>query len=279
MRNLIIVTIIILGAFCSLSPVRADVDEPVGLAAYTLKLKNFEWLTKSSKHFRCHYLSDSKAEREIDSLIIRNEASLLSHLNILEVEKYNKIIYIFYFDTREQINDVVMKPFRALADAESMTVLAVRNSEEDARDAHEIMHVVSFDLWGGWERRNELAWLGEGIATYADMPCNGYEMSELAAHILKNTDDSSPLDSLAQEFRKYPEMIGYMLMESFVEFVLENYGIEYLRNLWLEGYDGFEKVFGKDVATIEQEWLDYMNNEYPNPDVPDWNDLKEHGCK
>ena len=160
-----------------------------------------------------------------------------------------------------------------------MTVLAVRNDDDLARDAHEIMHVVSFDLWGGWSRRNELAWLSEGLATYADQPCNGYEMSELAAHILKNTPDSVPLDSLATNFRQYPEMIGYLLMESFVEFVLNKYGLEHLRDLWFEGYEGFENVFGRDVRTVEQEWYDYMSSRHPNPKVPDWSDLKENGCK
>jgi len=56
---------------------------------------------------------------------------------------------LFYFDSREQIEEVVAKPFRAPADAESHTVLAVRNDEETACDVHEIMHVVSFDLWDG----------------------------------------------------------------------------------------------------------------------------------
>jgi len=57
-------------------------------------------------------------------------------------------------------------------------------------------------------KRRQLAWLGEGLATYADELRNRYEMSELVAHILEDIEDSAPPDSLATSFREYPEMIG-----------------------------------------------------------------------
>jgi hypothetical protein len=260
---------------------QAAANDPVGLAVHALSNFGHDWKTKSSDHFRTHYLPDSVAEREIDTLIKQNEAYLASHLVLLGVAEYDKIIDFFYFDSRDQIKEIISHPIRAMADPGSMTVLTIRNSEEIGRDAHEIMHVVSFDLWGGWgwERGEELSWLAEGLATYADEPCNGYKQAELAAHILKNTADSVSLDSLATNFRQHPEMIGYMLAAGFVEFVLDRYGIEHFHNLWIEGYDGLEKVFGKDVASVEQEWHKYTDTKYPNPKVPDWADLTEHGCK
>ncbi len=253
--------------------------EPVGLAAYTLGLSEFDWQTRSSQHYRIHYLPGSVAERQIDTLLERNEKYIDSHLAILEADDFRRVIDLFYFDSRDQIEAVVTKPFRALADAENLTVLAVRNSDEVARDAHEIMHVVSFDLWGGWDRRSELAWLAEGLATYSDEPCNGYEMSELAANILMNTEDNVPLDSLARQFRKYPEMVGYMLMASFVEYVLDMYGAGKLRELWLADYDALESVVGKDAAAVEDEWHKYVCDKYPDPQVPNWSVLREDGCK
>ncbi|MFH1688323.1 MAG: hypothetical protein ABIE70_12485 [bacterium] len=254
-------------------------DQPTGLAAYVLMMPEFTWLTKPSAHFRIHYLPGSAAEKDIEVLLRQNEASLASHLAILQTSSYDRTIDIFYFDSRDQIKKVVMKPFRALADAKSMTVLAVRNHEEVARDAHEIMHVVSYDLWGKWDNRDELAWLGEGLATYADKPCNGHNMTELAAHLMKNTSNTPPLDSLAMEFRKYPEMIGYPLMASFVEFVLERFGPEYLHRLWLADYADLGKILGEDRSAIEQQWREYVLGRYPLPSVPDWAELQEHGCR
>jgi len=270
------IMLLTLGASLMAQP---PVNEPVGLAAYTLKMPGFDWITKSTRHFRLHYLPGSAAERDLDALASQNEAFIARHLAMLEVEQYDRVIDLFYFDSRDQIKEIVTRPFRALADAESMTVLAVRSDDDVGRDAHEIMHVVSFDLWGGWDRKLELAWLGEGLATHADEPCNGYEMSELAAHILLNTQDGVALESLVKEFRQHPEMIGYMLMASFVEFVIEKYGLVHLRSLWNEGYEGLEKVLGKNVVEIEKEWHEYISSTYPNPEVPDWPDLKEHGCK
>ena len=263
----------------SLMHAETPVNEPTGLAVYTLKAPGFDWITSMSAHYRLHYLPGSVAQRQIDTLLAQNEAYLTSHLAILGAEKYDRMIDVFYFDSRDQIEEIVTKPFRALADAENMTVLAVRNDDDVARDAHEIMHVVSYDLWGGWERRNEEAWLGEGLATYSDVPCNGYKMSELAAHILKNTDKAVGLDSLALSFRQYPEMIGYPLMASFVEFVLEQYGRDHFRRLWDEGYSGIKNVFGKDVPVLEAEWHAFVLAKYPNADVPDWAEIREKGCR
>ena len=259
----------------------ANVDDPVGYAARALNNQGFDWKTQSSDHFRLYYLPASVAEREIDTLIKQNEAYLASHLALLGVAEYDKIISIFYCESRDQVKEICSYPVRGISQPGSRTVLTIRNGEETGREAHEIMHVVSFDLWGGWEwkRAPALSWLSEGLACYADVPCNGYEPAELAAHILKNTENSVPLDSLATNFRQQPEMIGYMLMASFVQFVRDQYGMELFHALWNEGYDGFEKVFGKDVATIEQEWHKYMDTKYPNPQVPDWADLTEHGCK
>lgn len=279
MRIIILLILTLLSSRFLFSESLAWAKEPIGLAAYTLNKPGSDWVTRSSGHFQIHYLPASRAESEIDVLLEQNEAILASHLATLGVERYDKTIDLFYFDSRNQISEIVSKPFRALADAASMTVLTIRNNEEIGRDAHEIMHVVSFDLWGGWEDRIELAWLSEGLATFADKPCNGYEMSELAAHILMNTEDAVPLDSLATNFRQYPEMIGYVLMASFVGFIVDTYGIERLHQLWVENYPNFEKVFGGDLATFEQKWRQYMDSNYPDPKVPDWNDLKEHGCK
>jgi len=259
----------------------ANVDDPAGWAVRALNNRNFNWQSKSSEHFRIHYLPGSVAEREIDTLIKQNEAYLASHLTLLGIEEYDKVINFFYCDSRDQVKEISSYSVRTMANPGCLTVLAVLNNEERGHDAHELMHIVSMDLWGGWEwkRAPALSWLSEGLAAYADIPCNGYEQAELAAHILKNTENSVPLDSLATNFRQYPEMIGYMLMASFVQFVLDQYGMELFHNLWNEGYDGFEKVFGKDVVAVEQEWLKYMDTKYPNPQVPDWADLTENGCK
>lgn len=255
------------------------VNEPVGLAAYTLELPQFQWQTRTSAHFRIHFLPGSLAEKQIDSLLVANEKIIAEHLEILGEEKYDKRIDLFYFNTREEVGEVVGRPFRAMADAAYLTVLSVRSDELVGRDAHEIMHVVSFDLWGGWDRRDNLAWLCEGLATYVGGPCNGYEITELAAHMLQNTADAVPLDSLIGNLRSYPEMIGYILMESFMRYVIDAYGIDAVKDMWQRDGVDFKQILGKDIAAVEQEWHDYVRSKYPHPEIADWDDLKANGCR
>ena len=57
-----------------------DGSYPVGLARYTLRLPDFDWKTTSSEHFRIHYLPGSVAEKQIDTLLKRNEGYLKAQL-------------------------------------------------------------------------------------------------------------------------------------------------------------------------------------------------------
>jgi hypothetical protein len=263
----------------------ANEKRPVGMTARALNNENFSWKSKSSEHFRIHYLPESVAEREIDTLIKQNEAYLASHMALLGIEEYDKVIDFFYCDSQDQVKEISAYPDRTLSSHlsshGSTTILATLNSEVRGHESHEIMHIVSLSVWGGWEWKypTSQSWLSEGLATYADIPCNGYKPTELAAHILKNTDDSVPLDSLAIDFSQYPEMIGNILMASFVQFILDQYGMEHFHKLWVARYEGIEDVFGKDITKVEQEWHKYMEANYPNPQVPDWADLTENGCK
>lgn len=252
---------------------------PKGLAKYTFELKQFDWITVTTDHFRIHFLPESRTSHEIDALSLLNEAIVENHLSLLEMDSFNEVIDMFYFDSREQIKEVVTKPFRALADAENLTVLAVRNTSETARDAHEIMHVISFSVLGGWERRNDIDWLYEGLATYSDFPCKGYDMTEIASHIVQKTDDLVSLDSLALNFRKYPEMIGYVLMSSFVEYYINNYGFDKFIEIWNERYIQMEQILEKEFSTIEEEWHRYVIEKYPEPRINNWEGLKAEGCK
>jgi len=115
MNRLFLVILIIVAAGGCIHAEKPAANEPVGLAAHILEKPDFEWATRTSKHFRTHYLPGSTAEKYIDSLVEVNENSLRSQLAILGEENMPKTIDLFYFDSRELIRDIVTKPFRALA--------------------------------------------------------------------------------------------------------------------------------------------------------------------
>jgi hypothetical protein len=68
-------------------------------------------------------------------------------------------------------------------------------------------------------------------------------------------------------------------MASFIEFVIIQHGVGKLRQLWDAGYAGCGDVFGKEAAAVEKEWHTYLTRTYQSPEVPDWPDLRENGCK
>ena len=74
-------------------------------------------------------------------------------------------------------------------------------------------------------------------------------------------------------------MIGYMLAASFVDYVIDRHGIDKLHRLWQVSYAGLEDTLGLSIADIERDWITYVRECYPDPDVPDWPDLEKNGCR
>ncbi|HKR60104.1 MAG TPA: hypothetical protein VJS64_10235 [Pyrinomonadaceae bacterium] len=119
---------------------------------------------------------------------------------------------------------------------------------------HEIVHVYA---------PNTNRFLAEGLAAYLQQqlggnpafPNFGRDLRELARHrlsaltsleALNNVRTPRPLRSVMQE------QTAYILAGSFVQFLIGNYGLTMLRNLYEVG--SYDLVYSKDLAALEREW-------------------------
>jgi len=92
------------------------------------------------------------------------------------------------------------------------------------------------------------------------------------------TDKLIHIDSLTSDFYAQSEMIGYHQSAHAVEYLLNNYNIEQFKQLWTQGFDSFESIYGISFSKAKADLKKALLKKYPSaPDI-DWKTFKE-GCK
>jgi hypothetical protein len=182
---------------------------------------------------------------------------------------------LFYLDSREKMIPALGSQPAGWSEHQSNTVLLACNANIRPFHRHEIMHVLSMNLW----KLPPLleAWLLEGLAVYADAPCAGYSLHEIAAHLQRENKLVS-LHSLVFRFHKQSDFRAYMQSGSFVQFLYENYGREKFRRLWRHGVTHLPEITGKSYREIESEWRTFLHELVPAHSDVDWDKLIEEGC-
>jgi hypothetical protein len=184
---------------------------------------------------------------------------------------------VFHLKSREQMKRITDYPVRGWTDPVARTVLLVRRSPSNQGERHEIAHVLSHNLWGHSDDWNTTGWMSEALATYAGGPCSGHSIDEIVAYVDRQ-GELIPLDSLAPRFRAYDDLLAYLQAGSFFGYVRETYGLARVRALWEQGFDHFERIFGKLPSAVDAEWRKHLRASYPDPKV-DWALLKKDGCQ
>ena len=119
---------------------------------------------------------------------------------------------------------------------------------------HEIVHVYA---------PNTNRFLAEGLAVYLQQqlggnpafPNFGKGLRELAQNRVSAVSSLEPLNTVRtpRPLRTVmQEQTAYILAGSFVQFLIENYGLTLFRNLYEVG--SYDLVYGKNLTALEREW-------------------------
>jgi len=116
---------------------------------------------------------------------------------------------------------------------------------------HETCHALSHTLWG----KPHGLWLDEGLAVYSDDQWRGLPLYSVAK-VLLDKGKLLPVDDLLDNnwIKKYPDMVTYPELGSFVKFLYEKYGLDAVKNIWQNGAKNADSAFGKNISTLEAEW-------------------------
>lgn len=235
----------------------------------------FTWTSFESEGVRIYAQPGSFADRH-RAMLLRSVATVLNEvLDIIGEPEYDRMLNVFYLDSREQMERIVGSPVTGLANWSASGVFVVLNPQWRSFEKHEIAHVLTMELWGSPHETSR--WMIEGIAVYCDGWCREYSVDEIAWHFLSR-DELPPLQELFDDPRALGEIRGGFYSASVIGFIRHQYGVETVRSLWLEGPDKLTEVLGTDIHHIERQWKGYLESTV-NKDVEvDLQVIEDSGC-
>lgn len=214
-----------------------------------------------------------------DEIISKTKKYILEHLSLLNEKEFENSIHITILqnkDDMEKIGGMRVGGFflpNGSYGYEDVSFLYAIYAEEYQTLKHELMHAVSFQKWGRLDADN-LRWLSEGLATFShpEMEGDGHTLEERYTFFLQNDKllEKDSLIMMPDIFDKIPIKIAYSQSGYIVQYILENYGINKLKQLWQSGMDDFEEIFGITFAQMINDINTKLKEKYPDPISFNW---------
>lgn len=207
----------------------------------------FNWSCERTEHFQFCFETRSLAAQSIRDLKIIAEDNRSAILELIGVPRYDPLIYAFFVNSRSQMKRLIGAKVDGRARPTQHATFYVINGPRTL--AHEMTHEILSNLWGPAE-----PWIEEGFAVYAtespilDDDCRAEVRSGrmLPLELIVNSKWDSTM---------YSADITYTELGGFVKYLERTYGMDRIAQVWQQGALAIPQVYGKPLATLEQEWL------------------------
>ena len=230
----------------------------------------FVWDSVRTSSFTLYTLRNSYAAGRSSQYLAEVEAGIAHALAILGERDSPGHLQLFVVGSREDVEAVTGFGWNGWSDPAGYNAAVVARAECQPVFKHEIMHVLSLNLWGnplGPDRdpyppkdsalMAQGGWLREGIAAAAENLYVTYPYRGMAAQWLAE-GTLFPLDTLVNRFYLVDNLAAYLQSGSLVSYLLGQYGTERFRMVWRDGASAFEQAYGKAPAEIESEWHTWL---------------------
>jgi hypothetical protein len=212
-----------------------------------------------------------------DQLVKECLEAIKTNSALLELPTYNDSIKIQFLRSRQEMKFYTgMTPSGiALVPAKVLYVVANGDSNEVKPPIrHELMHMMAMTSWG--DPAKDSNWMNEGLASYAENNCNGYNDEQIYRYLSVKAMLISMTD-LTTSFYQQPEMIAYHQAAYIVQFLLTTYGVNKFKDLWIQGFNQFDQIYGIPFQQAKTQMDGIAERHYPvAPDI-DWTNF-EKGC-
>lgn len=232
---------------------------------------DFTWSLSSSQHYQFYYMPGTAAERDRFQIGALAEASLAEIQSVLDFELEGKMsIYL--------VPRVFWQGGAAYGDKVQLISYLDRNYtavETWSYFSHEGTHALAQDLLQPKENGGGPdGVLVEGLAVWASDGHYRREPLDAWAAVVAASDEYLPLADLRTgPFYDFQHETSYLEGASFVKFLVDNYGLEKLKELYGQvtgdaEHDGalVQSLYGKGFDLLEAEWLEYLASLNPTPE-------------
>ena len=234
----------------------------------------YEWVSTESPNTRLHYPVGSFAEQQRDQLSARAEEAKNSVLLRLNAPGYSSSVDLFYVDSRADMEQLVGRPVTGFAYFDERAVVLVYNATWRPFERHELTHVVTLGTWPDPAGPAVV----EGMATYVDGFCGGYENGRVARTI-HDTGTGVALETLAEDFRIQDDLVAYLQAASLIEFAVKRAGPGAIHTLWESGLPALPELPGISFdGEFELQFEDWLTRTYDPIPADSWRAIREYGC-
>jgi hypothetical protein len=161
-----------------------------------------------------------------------------------------------------------------MLEPQKIVYLLANEKEEGAPIDHELMHMITLAEWGYPDRTS--LWMNEGLAAFSQNICNGYNDEQIYRYFAASRM-LLQMDAMVNQFYQEPEMIAYHQSAYLVQYLLKHYGIEKFRNLWQQGFNSFQPIYGITFSEVAKDTDITAKRDYPKAPAIVWKKFSE-GC-
>lgn len=268
-----IISLIFICVSCSTKVLRppAFFSEKTEMVSAALDNKSFKWENRITMNLNVHYLPDKWIPDRLDSVLTQMELFYKRNALILGDSTYDKRIDVFLVGPKSDVGIISGQPVTAIALLpERATVHSnIKLSTRPEILQHELMHVLSFDIWG----IPQDFFMAEGLATSAyGTAIYGIHFDPILNYLLQNNKLPS-LKQVVNSFFTYDEVITHYSGASFVKFIERKYGIEGVKILWIEGIERGSIRLNTNIKQLNKEWQESLKKSLPITKL-DWERLQ-----
>lgn len=211
-----------------------------------------------------------------EDLIKQTFDAIEQNKNILQKVEFKDTIYVRFMASRDEMFEYTGTRAGGNAYPYWSTINIVSNEDETHPPInHELMHLMAMMDWDYAESSS--VWINEGIATYAANDCNGYSVAEIYRYLLVE-DKLISIEDLSSDFYGQSEMVSYHQLGYIVQYLLDNFSIRQFEQLWTDGFENFETIYGIPYQQVETNLQKAVIEKYPNTPKIDWEKFSK-GCK
>lgn len=235
----------------------------------------FRWRSIDGPAARIYYQAGSFAEQHRHTLLRSVSGAIVEDLEYLGEPGYNRVLDVFYVDTREEMARIVGRPVTGYANWGADAIFLVVAPDWRSFEKHEFAHLITMGRWG--PPHDTSRWMVEGICIAADGWCREFSVDAIAHHLLTE-GRLPPFNELPSKIGELGEIGGGMYAASVIDFIRDTYGPEAVRELWIGGSSILTDTLGVPFDTIEAMWKEHLEREVEDGLRVDMERIEESGC-
>lgn len=233
----------------------------------------YDWITLETENTRVHFPAGSYAESRAEVLPEQAEGARQTVLDRLSVSEYQGLLHLFYVDNRTDMANLTGSPVTGYSYYNDNAIVVVFNEHWRPFERHELTHTVTLSTWAAPAGPAVV----EGMATYVEGTCAGYENGRIARTILDH-GSMIELEELEGDFRQQNDLVAYLQAATLIEFVVDKSSPERLAVLWDQGLRALPNLLGVSPAAFRREYEGWLASKYDPIFDAAWEAIRAGGC-